>query len=54
MACAAVTWPSSHHTMGNEAQRTHEDAATLTTAIVVTLVFFASMHQTEADFLACK
>lgn len=29
MACRALTWPSSHHPMGTEAQRTNANADTL-------------------------
>lgn len=33
MAHVAVTWPSSHPTVGTEAQRTHTSAGTVTAAI---------------------
>lgn len=42
MAHVAVTWLSSHPTVGTEAQRTHTSAGTVTAATVT--LFSTSMH----------
>ena len=45
MAHAAVTWPSSHPTVGTEAQRTHTSARAVTTAVVTLLPELIKLRQ---------
>ena len=52
MAHAAVTWPSSHPSVGSEAQRTHTSARAVTAAAVTLLPALTKRRQ--ANVLASR